>query len=127
MKSFLFTAIVAAGVLLGSCTGNSNTSQPVDMDAQRADSMWKVHIADSISRGRGIAKDATADTDAISVEAVTHGMKEGLGKVQQGLDKAKQITEAGSKTAKGVADGIKKTSDAIHKTVDETKKTLNGE
>ncbi|AHF17166.1 hypothetical protein [Niabella soli] len=127
MKTFLFPAAIIALLILGSCTGTDTGARQGDVDAQRADSMWKVHIADSVNRERSVVKDVVADTGSVGVEAVTREMKEGLNTVQRGLDKAKKITEAGSKSAKGIADGIQKTSDAVHKTVNEAKKTIEGE
>lgn len=130
---FLNLSILGIALLAVSCGEMDTATHDGDADARRADSMWKVHIADSIIRAReGVNADPTArtnpaDTGAISVETITTGMKEGLGKVQEGLDKMKKVTEVSSNRAKEISDGIKKTSDAIYKTVDEAKKTIKGE
>ncbi|WP_018626764.1 hypothetical protein [Niabella aurantiaca] len=123
---FLFAAIL----LIGACNTAPDAKQ-VDLDSLRADSLWKVRIADSINQARGftegITDPETSDGDSLGIETITGGVKEGLNQVQEGLDKVKKVTEAGSRSAKEISEGIKKTSDAVHKTVAETRKTLSGE
>ncbi|SDD36983.1 hypothetical protein [Niabella drilacis] len=132
MKKVLFTTAFGFGILLFSISCNTGTGdQQADLDSLRADSLWKVRIADSISQARAVTGTAgvsdTSGGDTPGIETIANGMKEGLNQVQEGLDKVKKITEAGSKSAKEISEGVKKTSDAVHKTVDEARKTLNGE
>lgn len=132
MKKKLFFVSIAFLIFLafGSCNIRTEP-HPADLDSLRADSLWKVRIADSINQARGItdsiAGPATPGGDSLGIETITSGVKEGLNQVQEGLDKVKKVTEAGSRSAKEISEGIKKTSDAVHKTVEETRKTLNGE
>ena len=114
---------------LVSCNFSADNRQ-VNADSLRADSLWKVAIADSINRARSIpaGHDGTGlDTVSNDIEAITRGMTEGLNKVQEGLNKVRKITEVSSQTSKAINDGIKKTKDAVNKTVEEAKKTIKGE
>lgn len=128
MKKILF--IVFTAIIFTSCENMTGTSQEVNSDSLRADSLWKVAIADSINNARGVkpAQDVKAnDTSLTDIESITRGMKEGLNKVQEGLDKVRKVTEVSTNSAKAISDGVKKTRDAVNKTVDEAKKTIKGE
>jgi len=131
MKNMLFFTvfIFSMSELFISC--NTGTGEPkADLDSLRADSLWKVRIADSINQARAGGEVTVADTsggDSLGIETIAKGMKEGLNQVQEGLDKVKKVTEEGSKNAQEISDGIKKTRDAVHKTVEEARKTINGE
>ncbi|MBZ4192089.1 hypothetical protein [Niabella beijingensis] len=130
MKTNFFTIVfIALGGLFFTACNTGADVKSVDLDSLRADSVWKVRIADSINQARGMG-DVPSGPDtgsAIDIETVTSGMKEGLNKVQEGLDKAKKLTDESSKNARELKEGIRKTSDAVHKTVDEARKTINGE
>lgn len=123
--------IIFTAIAFTSCENMTGTAHEINADSLRADSLWKVAIADSINNARGGKKPVQdikpEDTSLTDIETITSGMKEGLNKVQEGLDKVRKVTEVSSNSAKAITDGVKKTRDAVNKTLDESKKTIKGE
>lgn len=130
MKKVLFTTIYIFSIGLISCNFSATTKE-VNADSLRADSLWRVAIADSINRVRnsGSANPTVTITDTASsdIESITRGIQDGLNKVQDGLNKVKKVTEVSANSTKAITDGIKKTRDAVNKTVEEARRTIKGE
>lgn len=125
--------IVLAGSIilsgLSSCEFSSG-SKEVNADSLRADSLWKVAIADSINRSRNGGSNSTVtitDTSTNDIETITRGIQDGLNKVQDGLNKVKKVTEVSANSTKAITEGINKTRDAVNKTIEEAKRTIKGE
>ncbi len=127
-KRNFFVALPFAVLLWVSCNGVDDTRR-ANADSLRADSLWKVAIADSINQARNHGEASHGEDTGLGndLESITRGMKDGLNQVQSGLDKVKKITEVSEGTRKTVAESIKKTRDAVNKTVDEARKTIHGE
>lgn len=114
--------------LMMSCNFSSTETTQVNTDSLRADSLWKVAIADSINNARnGGTSVKVTDTASSDIESITRGMTEGLNKVQEGLNKVRKVTEVSQNSAKAITDGINKTNEAVSKTVEDAKKTIKGE
>ncbi len=128
MKRILFVTLSLTVVLVMSCNGVGDTRR-ANADSLRADSLWKVAIADSINQARNHGEASHGEDTGLGndLESITRGMKDGLNQVQSGLDKVKKITEVSEGTRKTVAESIKKTRDAVNKTVEEARKTIQGE
>lgn len=130
MKKINILAILSLWLLAG-CSIPDSTHPQDTADARKADSLWRVRIADSINQARGLGPDAPdanvgADTGSLGIESITRGMSEGLNKVQEGLDKMKKVTEVGTGSVREISSGIKKTTDAINRTLDSARKTISG-
>ncbi len=126
-------AILKIAVFLFCLTGLigcnfSSSSEEVNVDSLRADSLWRVAIADSINnvRNTGVSPSVT-DTSLSDLETITRGMTEGLNKVQEGLNKVRKVKEVSANSAKAITDGVNKTKEAVNKTIEEAKRTISGE
>ena len=129
-KAFLIIAVSVFSFSFISCEFSSG-SKEVNADSLRADSLWRVAIADSINRVRNGGTDnptvTITDTSATDIETITRGMTEGLNKVQEGLNKVRKVTEVSANSAKAITDGVNKTKDAVNKTIEEARRTIKGE
>lgn len=130
MKTIYFFVVLFISNFLLSCNMLSDT-KPVNADSLRADSLWKVAIADSINRARngssGNTHVTTTDTASGEIETISRGIEDGLNKVQDGLNKVRKITEVSANSRKAITDGINKTKDAVNKTIEEARRTINSE
>lgn len=130
MKNLYFISAIFLFVSgLTACNFSSDT-RAVNTDSLRADSIWKVAIADSIYRARGGDASPTVnvnDTSATDIESISRGIEEGLNKVQDGLNKVRKVTEVSSNSSKAITDGINKTKEAVNKTIEEARRAVNGE
>lgn len=130
MKKIFLIAVSIFSMGLISCNFSATTKE-VNADSLRADSLWRVAIADSINRERsgGTAWPTVTvnDTASSDIETITQGIQDGLNKVQDGLNKVKKVSEVSANSTKAITDGINKTRDAVNKTIDEAKRTIKGE
>lgn len=120
-------AVLLCLAALAGCNFSSSTKE-VNVDSLRADSLWRVAIADSINNARNNGNNPLpTDTSASDLETITRGMTEGLNKVQEGLNKVRKVTEVSSNSAKAITDGVNKTKEAVNKTIEEARRTIRGE
>lgn len=130
MKKILFMVVSFFSIGLISCNFSATTKE-VNADSLRADSLWRIAIADSINNVRNSngnhPTETVTDTSPSDIESITRGIQDGLNKVQDGLNKVKKVTEVSANSTKAITDGINKTRNAVNKTIDEAKRTINGE
>ena len=134
MKKNILTIVVIMISFFGmvSCNFSATTeNREVNADSLRADSLWRVAIADSINRARNgdtnTPSVSVGDTASSDIETITRGIQDGLNKVQDGLNKVKKVSEVSANSTKAITEGINKTRDAVNKTIDEAKRTIKGE
>lgn len=130
MKKIFLICCSVFSIGLFSCNFSATTRE-VNADSLRADSLWRVAIADSINRARSGGTTSptvtVGDTASSDIESITRGIQDGLNKVQDGLNKVKKVTEVSANSTKAITEGINKTRDAVNKTVEEARKTIKGE
>lgn len=130
-KVYSILIVTVLSVSFFSCNLTTETKHEVNVDSLRADSLWKVAIADSIARARGGNQPSGTvtvnDTAANDLESITRGIQDGLNKVQDGLNKVRKVTEVSANSTKAITDGINKTKDAVNKTIEEARRAVKGE